>query len=89
MEIELTPNSLQFINAISNSTLRIGSTLANSEEKVELSLPFFIDGQCFRLIDTPGFDEGTKSDTEVLNTIASYLASEFVISLIVFLRRLI
>ncbi|KAJ2934409.1 hypothetical protein H1R20_g2654, partial [Candolleomyces eurysporus] len=66
-----------FINTISNSTLRIGSALANSQEKVELSLPFFIDGQCFRLIDTPGFDEGSKSDTEVLNTIASFLASEY------------
>jgi hypothetical protein len=67
---------LQFINTISNSTLRIGSALADSQEKVELSLPFFIEGQCFRLIDTPGFDEVTKSDTDVLNTIASWLASE-------------
>ncbi|KAJ2911899.1 hypothetical protein MD484_g8513, partial [Candolleomyces efflorescens] len=51
--------------------------LANSQEKVELSLPFFIETQCFRLIDTPGFDEDSKSDTDVLNTIASWLASEY------------
>ena len=69
---------MQFINTISNSTLRIGSALANSQEKVELSLPFFIETQCFRLIDTPGFDEDSESDTDVLNTIASWLASECV-----------
>ncbi|KAF6750803.1 hypothetical protein DFP72DRAFT_909354, partial [Ephemerocybe angulata] len=67
-----------FINAVSNSTLRIGNGLASSTEKVEISLPFFIDGQCFRLVDAPGYDEAPeKSDTDVLNTIASFLASEY------------
>ncbi|TEB22475.1 hypothetical protein FA13DRAFT_1741000 [Coprinellus micaceus] len=67
-----------FINTVSNSPLRIGSALASSAEKVEISLPFFIDGQCFRLVDTPGYDENSeKSETDVLNTISSFLASEY------------
>ncbi|EAU87538.2 hypothetical protein CC1G_11210 [Coprinopsis cinerea okayama7 len=67
-----------FINTVSNSTLRISSGADGAEgEKLELSLPFFVDGKAVRLIDTPAFGDPNKSDTEVLTAIASYLASEY------------
>ncbi|KAH6911982.1 hypothetical protein BKA70DRAFT_1266135 [Coprinopsis sp. MPI-PUGE-AT-0042] len=66
-----------FINTVSNSTLRISSSTVVNGEKLELSLPFYVDGKCFRLIDTPAFGDSTKSDTDVLTAVASYLATEY------------
>jgi len=48
--------------------------LGSCTSSVQLSEPFEVDGQRVRLIDTPGFDDDTKSDTEVLTMIADYLA---------------
>ena len=31
------------------------------------------------MIDTPGFDDSTRSDTEILKTIATYLAETWVL----------
>lgn len=67
-----------FINLASNSTLRVGSSLESCTESVELSEPFELQGRRIRLIDTPGFDDSSKSDAEVLNTIATFLANEWV-----------
>lgn len=66
-----------FINLASNSTLRVGSSLESCTESVELSEPFELQGRRIRLIDTPGFDDSSKSDAEVLNTIATFLANEY------------
>ena len=37
------------------------------------------------LIDTPGFDDTTKSDTDILRVISEYLASELVKELVILL----
>ena len=37
--------------------------------------PFELDGRYITLIDTPGFDDTTKSDADVLKMIAAFLAT--------------
>jgi polyhydroxyalkanoate synthesis regulator phasin len=56
----------------------VGSSLESCTESVELSEPFELQGRRIRLIDTPGFDDSSKSDAEVLNTIANFLTNECV-----------
>ena len=43
--------------------------------EVELAGQFTLDGRTVTLIDTPGFDDTAKSDAEVLNIIAAFLAT--------------
>jgi predicted GTPase len=38
-------------------------------------MPFEFDGRRVVLIDTPGFDDTNKSDTDILRMIAHYLAA--------------
>ncbi|KDR67885.1 hypothetical protein GALMADRAFT_257785 [Galerina marginata CBS 339.88] len=66
-----------FINLISGDRLRVGETLESCTEDVALSLPFSIDGQRIRLVDTPGFDDTSKSDAEILSVIVQFLAEEY------------
>ncbi|OCH84689.1 hypothetical protein OBBRIDRAFT_383909 [Obba rivulosa] len=66
-----------FINLLSNSNIRTSSGLDSCTETVELSETFTFDGRAVRLIDTPGFDDSTKSDVEILGTIANFLASQY------------
>jgi len=40
---------------------------------MQVSVPFELEGQLVELIDTPGFDDATMSDADVLNIIATYL----------------
>ena len=42
---------------------------------VKLANEFTVDGRTVILIDTPGFDDTTKSDAEILRLIAAYLAT--------------
>ena len=69
------PNYLQFINRASGSTLRVGKGLESCTDDVHTVDPFTLDGVPVTLIDTPGFDDTTKSDTDILKLIAAYLAS--------------
>ncbi|KAJ8593378.1 P-loop containing nucleoside triphosphate hydrolase protein [Rhizopogon salebrosus TDB-379] len=62
-----------FVNAASGSELRVGMGLESCTNEVQTSQPFFVDSNRVVLIDTPGFDDTTKSDTEVLKMIAAYL----------------
>jgi predicted GTPase len=41
-----------------------------------------IDEKTVTLIDTPGFDDTNKSDTEILTVIANYLESRCVLSIL-------
>ena len=43
--------------------------------EVQLSDEFTLDERRVILIDTPGFDDTLKSDTEVLQMIAAFLAT--------------
>ena len=43
--------------------------------EVQVAGEFALDGRAVTLIDIPGFDDTTKSDTETLKEIAFFLAS--------------
>ena len=42
--------------------------------EIQIADEFILDGRMVTLIDTPGFDYTTKSDTEILKMIAFFLA---------------
>ena len=42
---------------------------------VKLADEFTVDGRTVILIDTPGFDDTSKSDADLLKLIAAYLAT--------------
>jgi hypothetical protein len=65
--------TLQYINLVSGSDLRVGKGLESCTNNVQMSIPFKLDGRSIILIDTPGFDDTTKSETDVLGMIAAYL----------------
>jgi len=64
-----------FINLLSGSTLRIGKGLQSCTSVVQAAAPFELDGRQVILIDMPGFDDTTKSDTTILKMIANFLAT--------------
>ena len=66
---------LQFINIASGSKLRVGKKLDSCTDKVQPTDEFNLDGRGVILVDTPGFDDTSKSDTEILETIAAFLAT--------------
>ena len=70
-----SPGCLQFINLASRSNLRIGMNLISCTAEVQLADQFVLDGRKVILIDTPGFDDTTKSDTDILKMIAAFLAT--------------
>jgi len=49
--------------------------LESCTNEVQTSLPFKVGGQQVVLIDTPGFDDTTLTDTDVLRIIAAYLVT--------------
>ena len=65
----------QFINLVSGSNLCVGRNLESCTSTVQVAPPFTLDGRWVTLIDTPGFDDTSRSDTEVLTQIASFLAT--------------
>ena len=71
----ISPDTLQFINLASGSKLRIGLGLASCTAEVELADEFTLDGRSVTLIDTPGFNNTSKSDIEILEIIADFLAA--------------
>ncbi|KAL0579292.1 hypothetical protein V5O48_002690 [Marasmius crinis-equi] len=66
-----------FINAASGGSLRIGKGLQSCTSTVQLSPTFPLDGRQVTLIDTPGFDDTTKSDADILKMIAAFLATMY------------
>ncbi|KAG5651904.1 hypothetical protein H0H81_006985 [Sphagnurus paluster] len=62
---------------ISGSHLRIGKGLKSCTSVVQVAETFYMDGRRIQLIDTPGFDDTTKSDAEVLRMIAAFLATTY------------
>ena len=49
--------------------------LESCTAEVQLSDQFTLDRRRVVLIDTPGFDDTSKSDTEILQMIAAFLAT--------------
>lgn len=66
-----------FINLISGSNLRVGEDLKSCTKAVETSSTFELDGQRVVLVDTPGFDDTTKSDADVLRLVSHYLVTSY------------
>ena len=71
----------QFVNRATNSdAFLVGSSLHSCTSEVQLSPRFLVDGNPVVLIDTPGFNDTTVEDAEVLEDIAAFLATMCVIS---------
>ena len=49
--------------------------LESCTAEVQVADEFTLDGKMVTLIDTPGFDDTSKSDTEILKMIALFLAA--------------
>lgn len=69
----MTKDLRQFINVASGSKLAVSDSLESCTVDVETST-FFLDGRTVTLIDTPGFDDTIRSDTDILKSITSYLS---------------
>jgi len=65
----------QFINLASKSNLRVGGGLESCTSIVQIAQAFGLDGRPVTLIDTPGFDDTSKSDSDILQMIAAFLAA--------------
>ncbi|KAJ7928770.1 hypothetical protein B0H13DRAFT_1966108, partial [Mycena leptocephala] len=68
---------LYFINLLSGSNFLVGDGPDACTSTIQVSPVFQLDGQSFVLIDTSGFDDPTRSDTEILTQIASFLATTY------------
>ncbi|KAI0785576.1 P-loop containing nucleoside triphosphate hydrolase protein [Abortiporus biennis] len=66
-----------FINLVSGSHFAVGEGQLSCTPSVQSSAPFDFNGRKVTLIDTPGFDDSTKSDTEILKLIATYLETSY------------
>lgn len=81
-----------FINIASGSDLRVGMGLESCTNEVQTSQSFMLDGKRVVLVDTPGFDDTTKSDTDVLKMIAAYLQTmhrqEKLLSGVIYMHRI-
>ncbi|KAI0342626.1 P-loop containing nucleoside triphosphate hydrolase protein [Trametopsis cervina] len=66
-----------FINLMSGSSLSVGEGLRSCTSRIELGKTFELDGSRVTLVDTPGFDDTTVSDTEILKMISAYLSSSY------------
>ena len=69
------PGCLQFINLASGSALSVGKDLESCTAEVTFANLFTLDGHRVMLIDTPEFDDPTKSDMDILKLIAAFLAT--------------
>ena len=59
----------QFINLVS------GANLGPCTSTVRVTDPFSLDGRRVILVDTPGFGDTARSDTDVLKVIAAFSAA--------------
>ena len=59
----------------SRSNPRIGMDLESGTSEVQLGDEFTLDRRQVILIDMPGFDDTNKSDTDILKSIAAFLAT--------------
>ena len=66
------------MNQASKSRLKVGEDLESCTSEIQESDEFILDGRRIVLIDTPGFDDTHKSDTDVLRSIAAFLGESWV-----------
>lgn len=61
-------------HASGDKTLKVGHSIYSCTQEPQI-ISFKLDGRSISLIDTPGFDDDTRSDVEVLEQLARWLAS--------------
>ena len=61
------------MNKASGSCLKVGKDLRPCTSEIQESGEFILDGRRVVLVDTQGFDDTYKSDTDVLKSIAAFL----------------
>ncbi|KAK7682651.1 hypothetical protein QCA50_014451 [Cerrena zonata] len=66
-----------FINLASGSDLAVGYGLESCTGEVEAATPFILNNKTVTLIDTPGFDDTTRSEAEILGLISHFLAATY------------
>ncbi|KAK7032290.1 hypothetical protein VNI00_013249 [Paramarasmius palmivorus] len=66
-----------FINKASGGSLKVGMKLESCTSNIALSPTFSVDGYQVTLIDTPGFDDTSRSDMDILETITDFLAKQY------------
>ncbi|OBZ66201.1 GTP-binding protein A [Grifola frondosa] len=66
-----------FINVASGSDFRVGVGLESCTDAMQFSQPFQLDNYSITLIDTPGFDDTSKTDAEVLNMVTEFFSSQY------------
>ena len=69
------PTCPQFINLASGSSLQVGNDLESCTDEIRLADEFTLDGGAVILVDTPGFDDTSKSDVNILKMIAAFLTT--------------
>ncbi|OCK79036.1 hypothetical protein K432DRAFT_262136, partial [Lepidopterella palustris CBS 459.81] len=80
-----------FISKATGLDLSIGHELESCTQHVE-EFETTVDGRTVKLIDTPGFDDGARSDSDILENIAYYLKrahdSKIYVTGIIYLHRI-
>ncbi|TDL17317.1 hypothetical protein BD410DRAFT_843755 [Rickenella mellea] len=66
-----------FVNLASQANHKVGHGLRSCTSDIAVAGPFELDGSSVTLIDTPGFDDTTQTDTDILNLIATFLAEQY------------
>ncbi|KAJ4987244.1 hypothetical protein SVAN01_07255 [Stagonosporopsis vannaccii] len=81
-----------FINLFSDHKLLVGHELDSCTQDVEVVPCSFGDGLKIYLVDTPGFDDTERTDTEILLHISGWLSSAYTAKLklsgIIYLHRI-
>ncbi|TDL23891.1 P-loop containing nucleoside triphosphate hydrolase protein [Rickenella mellea] len=81
-----------FINMASRSDLRVGSGLRSCTMDIQVAEEFELDGCNVTIIDTPGFDDTTRTDTDILKLIAAFLSTSYehgyVLSGVIYMHRI-
>ncbi|EMD33870.1 hypothetical protein CERSUDRAFT_159128 [Gelatoporia subvermispora B] len=66
----------KFINTVTGSQFRVGTGLESCTGQVEVAT-LELDGELVTLVDTPGFDDSTRSQTDVLKEISTFLRQSY------------
>jgi len=68
---------VKFINLASSSDMTVGTGLQSCTDAIQVAKSFILDGRRVTLIDTPGFDDTTKNDGQILEMISYYFSQEY------------